>query len=242
MRATLKNREGAHLNARKLGNLMIVLGVGLVCYTACSQAYYAYVGYTMAKDLEAQVMADLADLEPESVVTDASEQSSSEDLSSESSADAPGSSEESTSGDTQEASPAQTGPVSLGDMEIPKIEMTATVLEGTESTQLAAGIGHVTGSALPGEAGNCCVAGHRSGRAAKPFEHLDELTNGDLVRFVVGDSSYEYEVFDKFVVEPTDVWVLKQNKDESIVTVITCEYVSVGVKKRLIVRARLIEP
>ena len=44
------------------------------------------------------------------------------------------------------------------------------------------------------------------------------------------------------MVEPTDVWVLKQNKEESIATVITCEYVSIGVKKRLIVQARLIEP
>ena len=33
------------------------------------------------------------------------------------------------------------------------------------------------------------------------------------MRFIVGDNIYEYEVFDKFVVEPTDVWVLKQDKD-----------------------------
>lgn len=218
------------MNARKLGNLMLIIGIGIVCYTACSQAYYAYVGYTMAKDLETQVMVGLSDFESESENPGEEGPSGSGDMS-----NPPPEAEE----PSQES---ETGPVSLGEMEIPKIEISAPVVEGTESDQLALGIGHVTGSALPGQEGNCCVAGHRSGRAAKPFELLDELENGDLLRFIVGDSTYEYEVFDKFVVEPTDVWVLKQNKYESIVTIITCEYVSVGVKKRLIVRARLIEP
>jgi len=229
------------LNARKLGNLMLIIGIGIVCYTACSQAYYAYVGYTMAKDLDAQVMAGLRDPEFEPENPSEGGQSVSGDTSD----PPPGAAEpsqESGSGDAEAVSIAESGPVSLGDMELPKIEVSAPVLEGTESEQLALGIGHVTGSALPGQPGNCCVAGHRSGRAAKPFENLDKLENGDLVRFIVGDNIYEYEVFDKFVVEPTDVWVLKQDKDESIVTIITCEYVSVGVKKRLIVRARLIEP
>ena len=218
------------MNARKLGNLMLIIGIGIVCYTACSQAYYAYVGYTMAKDLETQVMVGLSDFESESENPGEEGQSGSGDMS-----NPPPEAEE----PPQES---ETGPVSLGEMEIPKIEISAPVVEGTESDQLALGIGHVTGSALPGQEGNCCVAGHRSGRAAKPFELLDELENGDLLRFIVGDSTYEYEVFDKFIVEPTDVWVLKQNRDESILTVITCEYVSPGVKKRLIVRARLIEP
>jgi len=230
------------LNARKLGNLMLILGIGLVCYTACSQAYYAYVGYTMAKDLEAQVMADLEDVESGLENPDASDQSPSGNASSEPTAETSDLSQESSPGNSQSVTPVETGPISLGEMEIPKLEVSAIVLEGTESSQLASGVGHVTGSALPGQAGNCCVAGHRSGRAAKPFENLDKLDNGDIVRFIVEDKIYEYEVFDKFVVEPTDVWVLKQNKDESIVTIITCEYVSVGVKKRLIVQGRLMEP
>ena len=49
-------------------------------------------------------------------------------------------------------------------MELPKIEVSAPVLEGTESEQLALGIGHVTGKCLTWSTGNCCVAGHRSGR------------------------------------------------------------------------------
>jgi len=58
---------------------------------------------------------------------------------------------------------------------IPSIDLDEIVLEGTE--ELNAGPGHVTGSALPGEAGNSVILGERD----RVFNHLDALAAGDTV-------------------------------------------------------------
>jgi sortase A len=241
------------LKSKWLGNLLIMLGIGFVCYTAGSQAYYAYIQQAMFKDMETLVMdTSVIPLEPipepstnpPTYEPGGSSGSPPPDYRPGESSPEPQNPNQGTSIE-EPGNPEKAGEstlVSIGTMEIPKIHVKMILMEGTEPAQLAVGIGHVTGTAFPGQLGNCSVAGHRSGSAAKPFENLDKLQNGDIIRFLAGSKDYEYEVFDKFVVEPTDVWVLKQNKEESIVTVITCEYVSIGVKKRLIVQARLIEP
>ncbi|MBI5027394.1 MAG: class E sortase, partial [Actinobacteria bacterium] len=52
--------------------------------------------------------------------------------------------------------------------------------EGTTSDVLARGIGHYTGTALPGEVGNFAMAGHRT-TYGKPFNRIAELKKGDVV-------------------------------------------------------------
>ncbi|MGI6164217.1 MAG: class D sortase [Bacillota bacterium] len=245
------------MKSKWLGNFLIILGIGFVCYTAGSQAYYAYIQHAMFKDMETLVM-DTSAIPLEPIPKPSTNTPTSEPGGSSSSPPPdhrtgesppepqnPNQSPSQGTGSNEPGKPETAGKstlVSIGTMEIPKIHVKMIIMEGTEPAQLAVGIGHVTGTAFPGQLGNCSVAGHRSGSAAKPFENLDKLENGDIIRFLAGSNDYKYEVFDKFVVEPTDVWVLKQNKEESIATVITCEYVSIGVKKRLIVQARLIEP
>ncbi|MCA1672476.1 MAG: class E sortase, partial [Actinobacteria bacterium] len=55
-----------------------------------------------------------------------------------------------------------------------------TVLEGTSAEILAAGPGHYTDTALPGQPGNFAVAGHRVGKGA-PFNDLDLLESCDAL-------------------------------------------------------------
>ncbi|HHY17612.1 MAG TPA: sortase [Firmicutes bacterium] len=245
------------MKSKWLGNLLIITGIGFICYTAGSQAYYAYVRHVMFKDMETLVMD--TSLLPSSPAPEPSANPTTSEPGGSSSSSSPdhrpgesdpepkgppASTSQGSTGNSPGSSQEQAGKsglVSIGTMEIPKIHVKMIMLEGTEPAQLALGIGHVTETAFPGQSGNCCVAGHRSGSAAKPFENLDRLDNGDVLKFTAGGHVYEYKVFDKFVVEPQDVWVLKQSKEESIVTVITCEYVSIGVKKRLIVQAELVE-
>jgi sortase (surface protein transpeptidase) len=50
----------------------------------------------------------------------------------------------------------------LGRFEVPALKMSWTVLEGTDDKTLDRSIGHVTGTALPGEPGNIGLAGHRN--------------------------------------------------------------------------------
>ena len=64
-----------------------------------------------------------------------------------------------------------------------------TVLEGTDRATLAAGPGHYSGTALPGEQGNFAVAGHRIGKGA-PFNDLDQLKSCDAL--IVETATYWY--------------------------------------------------
>lgn len=68
-----------------------------------------------------------------------------------------------------------------------------TVLEGTSQDVLAAGPGHYTGTAFPGEVGNFAVAGHRVGNGA-PFNDLDALASCDAVIAETATAWYVYRV------------------------------------------------
>lgn len=232
-----------------LSTTLLTAGILIILFTAGSQAYTAYVQRAMFEDLERGVFNVPAESgnsatgptgqtgtslpeEPKDPGEPQTSQSPESDP-----GETPSTSESGGSLGKQSQNTAQ---VLIGTMEIPKISVNMVVVEGTEPAQLAVAIGHVPGTALPGEKGNCSVAGHRSGRGAKPFENLDRLEDGDIVTYTVGENSYDYVVFKRFVVEAEDIWVLKQNREESVTTIVTCEYVAPGVKKRLIVQARLV--
>lgn len=98
---------------------------------------------------------------------------------------------------------------------------------------------------MPGEYGNIVIFGHSTlpqlynVRDYKTiFTFLPSLTNNDKIYLNVGDSEYEYEVYEMFVVEPDQISVLEQRADASYLTLITC--VPPGTFwKRLVIRARL---
>src|SRR5262245_36546049 len=48
----------------------------------------------------------------------------------------------------------------IGRIEIPRLSLSALVLEGTGTMALERGVGHVKGTAFPGESGNVALAGH----------------------------------------------------------------------------------
>jgi sortase A len=49
----------------------------------------------------------------------------------------------------------------LGRIDIPRLKIGVAILEGTSSQTLRLGVGHIEGTALPGEPGNMGIAGHR---------------------------------------------------------------------------------
>ena len=65
----------------------------------------------------------------------------------------------------------------LGNIEIPRIGVSVAVLQGTTSRTLRLGVGHIMGTALPGEPGNLGIAGHRDTyfRALKDIRKDDEI-------------------------------------------------------------------
>ena len=134
----------------------------------------------------------------------------------------------------EETRPA--GYVELGIIKIPKLGLSQHVLEGTRK-QLRYGVGHVTGTASVGAAGNCALAGHNT----TSFRYLGKLSAGDRVILKAGGKTFAYSVFRSFTVLPTDIYVLNPLPDENAtLTLITCTpYLTAT--HRLIVQARLMD-
>ena len=130
-------------------------------------------------------------------------------------------------------------PLVLGRIEIPRIGVTAIVREGDDDTTLAIAVGHITGTALPGERGNMALAGHRDSF----FRELRGIRRNDTIRIVTPVRSYEYVVDSTEVVGPRDVRVLDPT-DDTVLSLVTCfPFSYVGrAPKRFIVRASLVAP
>ncbi|WP_432484837.1 class E sortase [Kineococcus esterisolvens] len=81
------------------------------------------------------------------------------------------------------------------------------VVEGTGTEELKGGIGHYAGTAMPGEAGNLALAGHRV-TYGKPFHLIADLQPGDAVVVATADRWYTYRVRSHRVVTPKQVEVI----------------------------------
>lgn len=122
---------------------------------------------------------------------------------------------------------------------IPKIELAAVVVEGTSHHQLLLGPGHIKETAAPGENGNAVISAHRD----TFFRHIYELEKGDELLVQRKGRTFKYQVVSKRIVQPTDMSVLDQNKDESLLTLITCYpiYYIGPAPKRLVVVSKLVD-
>jgi sortase A len=125
----------------------------------------------------------------------------------------------------------------FGRIELPRLSVSALVAEGTDAATLNVAVGHLPGSAFPGEAGNVALAGHRD----TFFRGLADARPGDLVRLDTPDGSFSYLVERLFVVSPDRVDVLASEGDATL-TLVTCYPFSyIGrAPSRFIVRARMI--
>jgi sortase A len=123
----------------------------------------------------------------------------------------------------------------LGEIELTRIGVTAMILEGTDNRTLRRAVGHISGTALPGQPGNIGIAGHRD----TFFRALRNVRQDDEINLMTLDGSYRYRVDSISVVGPEDTQVL-DNSGGDILTLVTCyPFYYVGpAPKRFIVRAR----
>ena len=112
------------------------------------------------------------------------------------------------------------------------------VLAGASGRTLAFGPGHVSGSALPGESGNCVLSAHRDTQ----FGFLRDLKAGDLVELTTPDGArHVYEVFDFGVAHKSRTDLLRETLEPTL-TLVTCypfDSPMPGGPLRYVVRARL---
>ncbi|MHB0969972.1 MAG: class D sortase [Thermoanaerobaculia bacterium] len=130
---------------------------------------------------------------------------------------------------------ATDGAVAL--IEIPRLRLSAIVREGADEETLELAVGHVPGTALPGEEGNIALAGHRD----TFFRPLRRIKMNDRIRVIVPPNTYEYEVTSLDIVEPDEVSVLESSGIEEL-TLVTCyPFRFIGhAPKRFIVKAERI--
>jgi sortase A len=127
----------------------------------------------------------------------------------------------------------------IGRVQIPRLSISFVVVEGTGSASLRRAVGHISGTSLPGEAGNVGLAAHRD----TFFRPLKDLRIKDEIQFSTRAGNFKYEVVSLRVVEPDNVGVLA-SAGENVLTMVTCyPFYYVGpAPKRWIVRARQVLP
>jgi sortase A len=125
----------------------------------------------------------------------------------------------------------------LGRIEIPRVGVSAIVEEGESNSTLSQSVGHLSGTALPGQPGNVALAAHRD----TYFRDLEDIQNGDDVYFTTATAIYKYKVDDVSVVAPDDISVIAPSNDSRL-TLITCyPFHFVGpAPKRFVVAAHLV--
>ena len=127
----------------------------------------------------------------------------------------------------------------IGRIEIPSLGLSAVVVEGVGRTSLRRGVGHIPGTALPGEAGNVGLSGHRD----TFFRPLKDLRIKDEIQLTTLKGDFIYKVESLKIVEPSDVGVLATSH-ENVLTLVTCyPFFYIGAApKRFVVRARQVSP
>ena len=123
----------------------------------------------------------------------------------------------------------------IGRLEIPRLSVSAMLLEGTGSKTLLVGAGHISGTALPGSAGNVGIAAHRD-TFFRPLRHVRPK---DTIVLTTSYGTFRYIVDGVEIVGPTDVQVLHRTPDREL-TLVTCyPFFYVGpAPQRFVVHAR----
>jgi len=126
----------------------------------------------------------------------------------------------------------------IGEILVPRLRLSAIVVQGDSAANLRRAVGHISKSALPGQWGNVALAGHRD----TFFRPLRNIRLGDEVQFTTALHSFQYVVESIEIVAPNDIQVLEPSTGHEL-TLVTCfPFYFVGpAPKRFIVRARQVD-
>jgi len=122
-------------------------------------------------------------------------------------------------------------------LRVPRLGIEVPVLEGTSDLTLNRGVGHIPGTALPGQPGNVAITGHRDGF----FRPLKDASIGDVIEVQRRSQTDRYVIRKIKIVFPSDTSVLNSTTDSTL-TLVTCYpfYYVGAAPQRYIVQASLI--
>ena len=121
-------------------------------------------------------------------------------------------------------------------LSIPRLDVQLYVVEGVDQAGLRRGPGHMPGTALPGNKGNCVVAGHRDTH----FRALKDIQKGDDIVLETRTGLFLYRVKSTTIVTPQNTAAVQPSTD-AVLHLITCYpfYYVGSAPKRFIVEADL---
>lgn len=125
-------------------------------------------------------------------------------------------------------------PKAIAVIKIDKIDVNLPIANGIDLETLKYAIGYMPNSGKFGEIGNVVLAGHRSHTYGVFFNRLNELENGDKIVINTKDKEYVYTIYEKKIVEPDDLTVMRGSSKFKVITLITCDPV-IGATHRLII-------
>jgi sortase A len=125
----------------------------------------------------------------------------------------------------------------IGRLRIPRIGVSAVVVEGTATGDLSKGPGHYPATPLPGLPGTVGVAGHRTTYGAW-FRHVDRLRAGDPIEVTMPYGRFTYRVERTRIVAPTALWVTRRIAYDRII--LSACHPLYSAAKRIVVFARLV--
>jgi len=127
-------------------------------------------------------------------------------------------------------------PTTKNEVIIPKINVELPIIYGTSTgdddieNSLEDGVVHYPTTSLPGQGGNAAFFGHSSnnifnkGQYKFAFVLLHELEPGDIFYLTYNGKLYTYKVYQKKIVDPTEIGVLNPVADKpATATLITCD-------------------
>lgn len=105
----------------------------------------------------------------------------------------------------------------IGKLTIPKLEANLPIYHGTDEDELEKGVGHFSGSVLPGERDNSVLSGHRD----TVFRKLGDVGKGDLLVVSTEAGNFTYKVRRVRIVDADDRTVIVPTPRATL-TVSTC--------------------
>lgn len=101
---------------------------------------------------------------------------------------------------------------------IPKINVSANIQEGTSGEVINNYIGHFQETPLVN--GNIGLIAASAGYKENYFSRLDELVEGDVIIYILGENKKEYKVTKNIEIEETD-WSYLSSTEDNKLTLIT---------------------
>lgn len=125
----------------------------------------------------------------------------------------------------------------IGSIAIPSVDLELPIGKGVSESVIALGAGTMKPEQKPG-VGNYALASHYIENKDILFGPLHNVTIGDIAYISDHETVYEYRITKKEVIQDTDVFVIYDTPDETLLTLITCAEAGT---KRLLVQGEFIQ-